>query len=83
MAATVLSKQVGDIDKDERQTYGKVPELACGYQGGVGAFQKMAKTYQVKVPDSVAEFAKTQWRNAHPKIVQYWYDLEAAASRSE
>lgn len=78
-ASEILEKPIADITADERQTYGKVPELACGYQGGVGAFQQMAKTYLVKVPNDVAEFAKNRWREKHPKIVTYWRDLEDAA----
>jgi DNA polymerase len=53
-------------------------ELALGYQGGVGAFQKMAVNYGVTVADVRAEELKTAWRDAHPNIVQCWYDLENA-----
>jgi DNA polymerase len=58
---------------------GKVQELALGYQGGVGAFQTMAKTYRVTVSDERADELKVFWRNAHPNVVQYWYDLEDGA----
>lgn len=75
-AAQIYGTTVADA-KPHRQI-GKVAELACGYQGGVGAFQRMAKTYLVKVPDEVAERAKTGWRQAHAKIGQYWFDLERA-----
>lgn len=63
----------------ERQGYGKVPELACGYGGGVGAFQSMARIYGVQVTDDEADQIKTAWRDEHPAIVQYWRNLEDAA----
>lgn len=65
-------------DSEERQ-HGKVAELACGYGGGVGAFQTMAKTYLVKIADDLADDIKKKWRVAHPRTVQYWADLETAA----
>jgi len=51
----------------------------CGYQGGVGAFQTMARGYGVKVTDERANEIKTLWRDSHPRVVSYWYDLERAA----
>jgi len=66
---------------EERQI-GKVSELACGYGGGVGAFQTMAHTYGVKVPDSQAEEIKSAWRDSNPNIVDFWHDLEDAALRA-
>jgi len=53
--------------------------LALGYGGGVGAFQSMARAYGVKVEDALADDIKRAWRDSHPHIVSYWYDLERAA----
>ena len=69
---------VDDVDDRMRQV-GKVMELALAYGGGIGAFQTMARGYGVDVSDARADELKDAWRKAHPKIVQFWYDLERAA----
>lgn len=51
----------------------------CGYQGSTGAFQSMAKNLGVKVTDSRAKELVDAWREAHPKIKNYWYAVEEAA----
>ncbi|WP_137390869.1 DNA polymerase [Rhodoligotrophos defluvii] len=80
-AAEILGVRVTRLTKDspERQSHGKVPELALGFQGGVGAFQSMAVNYQVQLPDEQVRQIVDNWRAKHPKIKQLWYDLERCA----
>lgn len=81
------------VSKDQRQL-GKVMELALGYQGGAGAFESMAKNYNVHVvadrskapagasavllPADVDDI-KNKWRHAHGATVRLWYALNDAA----
>lgn len=58
---------------------GKVAVLALGYQGGGVAFVKMSKQYGTKVKFDQGEQIKWDWRNANPKIVQMWENLQEAA----
>lgn len=69
------------IDDNMRQL-GKVMELALGYQGGVGAFQGMARNYRIEVPNDRAQTLRDAWRRAHPKTCEFWKDLEQAAIRA-
>lgn len=78
-AGGILGKHPGAVTKDERQSHGKVPELALGYQGGVGAFKSMAANYNVDLPDEQIIEIRDGWRAKHPAIKQFWYDLEKAA----
>ena len=55
---------------------GKVAELACGYQGGVGAMLRMDTSHAIpeeELPKIVAD-----WRKASPNIVKLWAQAEGA-----
>jgi len=104
---------VEQVTKPQRQI-GKVEELACGYQGGVGAFLTMTQTYLLNLYrmakaicetapaqqwDRIAakhalamdthgldefhytavKIAVTNWRQANPRIVESWAELNDAA----
>lgn len=81
MASEVLQIDPEDVDRLHRQSHGKVPELACGYQGAILAFQKMAHTQDppVRVSDTEARRIVTLWRDKNSSIVQSWWDLQDAA----
>lgn len=60
---------------------GKVAELALGYQGGVGALKQMGADKMGLADDELTDIV-TKWRKASPKIVQFWWDVEAAAKEA-
>lgn len=56
---------------------GKVAELALGYQGAAGALIQMGALRMGLNEEELPDLVK-QWRTANPKIVQFWYETEAA-----
>jgi hypothetical protein len=79
-AAAIKGVPIETLTKDspERQI-GKVAELACGYQGSKGAFYAMAGAYGLVLPEAQVIAAVDGWRNAHPKTVEFWHNVERAA----
>jgi DNA polymerase len=75
-ARNILGKE--DISDDERLRYGKVPVLALGYGGAVGAFSNMAKGYGIEIDDEQALGIVRGWRNANPWARRLWNAVEAA-----
>ena len=56
---------------------GKVAELACGYQGGVGAMKRMDR--EGAIPEEELQAVVNHWRDANPRIVKLWRTCETAA----
>lgn len=81
-AAGILGKPLHAVTGDDRQKMGKVPELACGYQGALGAFNTMAALYGIKLPDEEVLEIVRAWRTKNARIKQLWYDVERAAVRA-
>lgn len=55
---------------------GKVAELALGYQGAAGALVQMG-ALDMGIEEDELQGLVNQWRKANPKIVKFWYDVEA------
>lgn len=65
----------------EMRAKGKVAELALGYQGGVGALERMggaAMGLSVKEMQRIVDL----WRKSSPRVVRLWYDLQECAERA-
>lgn len=78
LASKIYKIPYEEVTKDLRLV-GKVSELACGFQGGVGALQVMATTYGIKKEEWEWEEIKCAWRASHPNIENFWYKMERAA----
>lgn len=77
--AVIDNKKNGD---GSMRQIGKVQELSLQYQGGPGAFSKMAGALAEQLGEErIVEIVKA-WRAAHPRIKSMWYDLEAAARKA-
>lgn len=78
-ASKLLGIAIEEVTKAQRQSHGKVPDLAFQYQGGVGSGKTMGKTYGVKATDEEWNARKLAWRAAHPAITAIWPALQRAA----
>lgn len=50
-AVSIIGGDPWKVAKENRNVFGKVPDLASGYQGGVKGYQKFAKNYGVRMAD--------------------------------
>lgn len=80
LASEITGIPLAELNKEsvERQSHGKVPDLALGFGGGVSAFHNMAKNYNVFLADAVVDAIKKGYRQKHPATVKYWQLLNDA-----
>jgi len=50
-ASSILGGDPWEVSKKDRNVFGKVPDLASGYQGGVSGYQTFAHAYGVRMAD--------------------------------
>lgn len=60
---------------------GKVAELACGYQGGMGALKSMGGTAMGLSDDEMKDIV-VSWRKASPNIVNFWKEAELSVKEA-
>jgi len=78
-ASMILGRFVTKADEYDRQVWGKVPVLACGYQGGVGALQSYAEIYNADIDDELAAEIVRGYREANWPVCEFWYEAERCA----
>lgn len=77
-SASVMFKiPLEDVTKELRQK-GKIAELALGYQGAVGALERMGGAAMGLSSDEMTRLVK-QWRNGNKKIVDLWTSVNDCA----
>ncbi len=78
-ASAIFGVPYDEVTKAQRQS-GKISELACGYQGSVGALENMARGMGVRFEDAGADPAAivAAWRELHHPIVDFWREIERA-----
>lgn len=70
-AVSIIGGDPWKVEKANRNVFGKVPDLASGYQGGVAGYQTFAHAYGVRMADYWAtiqqqikpEFVEKAWAN--------------------
>lgn len=60
---------------------GKIAELALGYGGSVGALKAMGALDMGLTEDELQPLV-TAWRQANPHIVQFWWEIDRAATEA-
>lgn len=79
-ASQMFGIPIEEVDKGLRQK-GKIAELALGYQGGPGALKQMG-ALNMGLEEGELQGLVDDWRRANPNIVQFWKDVQRAATRA-
>lgn len=61
-----------DVVTKEQRTTGKVGELSCGYGAGPVAVKDFAAKMGIEMSEHEAAQLVSDWRDANPKIVEFW-----------
>lgn len=64
-AVSIVGGDPYNVPKTVRNVFGKVPDLAGGYEGGVGAYQTFAKAYGIQM----ADHWDTIQQKVHPDLI--------------
>ena len=78
-AAEIAGKRPSDVTDGERQALGKVPELALGFGGAVGALTAMGRSYGVTLSEDEKVEIVFRWRNQNAWAPAFWHELWDAA----
>jgi DNA polymerase bacteriophage-type len=70
-AAKILGKDPHDIDKKERQSYGKTVQLGFQFLGGENSLHAMGRIYRVHFEDDEATRIKDLWRSENKWAVRF------------
>jgi DNA polymerase bacteriophage-type len=76
----ILGQQFG-LAPEHARAIGKTADLAFGYQGGVGAWQKLAPPDDATDEAQIKQYQQ-RWHAAHPNTKKFWYDLNSAAVKA-
>jgi DNA polymerase len=76
-ACKIFRAASGTYTKESpERNIGKTCDLAFGYMGGLNAWRKFEPE---RFSDAEVEAFKKEWRAAHPRIKQFWHDVDRAA----
>lgn len=79
MASRVFNKPVSAVTKDEREV-GKRLILGCGFGMGAPKFKSSCEDqYGLVLPLELCERGVKAYREAHPKVCDYWKYLDSSA----
>jgi DNA polymerase len=73
----VLGRALG-FSGELARTIGKTADLAFGYMGGAGAWQKLAPADDASTEIQIKR-RQQAWHAAHPETVRFWHALNRAA----
>jgi DNA polymerase bacteriophage-type len=73
----LLGRSCGQPEESARKI-GKTADLAFGYMGGPGAWDRLAPDDDTSSEDDKRRYQET-WRRLHPQTVQFWAGINRAA----